>query len=580
MDTKLVVIDGNSILYREYFALSTALRNNQGQPTNAIFGFANQIVKIINELHPTHMVVAFDVSKKTFRNDIFDGYKAHRKPMPDDLRAQLEPLRKMLSLMNIKYLEKQGLEGDDIVGTIAKRFDVPTIIITGDRDTFQLIDDTTVVYRNKKGMSELEKLGENEIKEMFGLSPHQLVYVKALAGDTSDNILGVSGVGEKTALNLIQQYGDLDGVYANIENIKGSLKEKLMKDKEMAYISLKLAKINTNVDISCDLDELKFDYPFGVEVLRFFQENNFKTLLKKTEIFAKIDEQSALSGGTDYYASCVIKNITNAKELTEIIDEIKTAKILAFAKTADEFRLCYNKDEIIIKIKKDLIDDGMDEDEIVSILKPVLEDGGIEKIVFNSKAVMHYLDSVGVNIKNYKDILVAKHLADGKIVKGEEDLFLDDDFKKEFFAKSLLVAKEIYFGELKKQNSEKLYYEIELPLTKILFDMEKAGVKVDLEKLAVLEEKYKAELGELTRKIYLEAGHEFNINSPKQTAEIIYDELHLKNSKKKSTAIEELELIENRHPIVPLIIRHRKVSKFLSNFLVGKPSVVTTAPWS
>ena len=569
METKLVVIDGNSILYREYFALSTALKNNQGQPTNAIFGFANQIIKIINELNPTHMVVAFDVSKKTFRNDIFDGYKAHRKPMPDELRVQLEPLRKMLSLMNIKYLEKQGLEGDDIVGTIAKRFSVPTIIITGDRDTFQLIDESTVVYRNKKGMSELEKLGVAEIKEMFGLDPHQLVYVKSLAGDSSDNILGVAGVGEKTALNLIREYGDLDGVYQNLDNIKGSLKDKLEKDREMAYISLKLAKINTNVDIACELDELKIDFPFGIEVLKFFQENNFKSLLKRQDIFKATSSDLSSLSENDYYSKTEIKTIDNIRSLGLVLDEIKKTKLVSVARGETEWNLCCGKDEFKVKLTRDLLSSGVDDEELLKSLKPYFEDEKIEKVVFNSKAWMHYLDAFDIKLVNYKDILVAKHIADGKIVKSEEDLFLDDDFKKEFSAKSLLVAREIYFSSISQHGMLDLYNNIELPLTKILFDMEKAGVRIDLDKLKSLEDKYKQELSELTQKIYLEAGREFNVNSPKQTAEIIYDELHLKKSKKKSTAIEELELIENRHPIVPLIIRHRKVSKFLSNFLVG-----------
>ena len=567
METKLVVIDGNSILYREFFALSTALKNSQGQPTNAVFGFANQIIKIINELKPTHMVVAFDVSKKTFRNDIFEGYKANRKPMPEELRLQLEPLRQMLKLMNITYLEKQGLEGDDIVGTIAKRFNVPTIIITGDRDTFQLIDETTVVYRNKKGLTDLQKLGETEIKELFGVEPKQLVYVKALAGDSSDNILGVSGVGEKTALNLIGQYGDLDGVYANIENIKGSLKEKLQKDKDMAYISLQLARINTNVDIKCELDDLTFDFPFGAEVLRFFQDNNFKTLLKKTELFAS--ECEAVEEERDKFLGTNIIDVATHSGLEYLVKEASNTQNIGIFESEDSWNVCFGGDEYTLKKNRDLLGNCISDEEFLVALKSIFESKMIEKVVFNSKQFMHKLDRLGIGLSNYSDIMVAKHIVDGKTVKDEKDFFDDIDFDKKFPAKSLLVGRTQLFSQLKNHGMMKLYQEIELPMTQVLFDMEKTGVKVDLERLGELEKKYQTELEELTQKIYREAGHEFNINSPKQTGEVLYDELRLKKSKKKSTAIEELEEIEDRHPIVALIIRHRKVSKFLSNFLIG-----------
>ena len=252
MAEKLVLIDGNSILYRAFFALPP-LALPDGRYTNAVYGFANMIVKTIQDLKPTHLVVAFDVSKKTFRNEIYSDYKVTRKPMPDELRSQIEPVKELLRKMNIKILEKEGLEADDVLGTITKRFsNVESIIVTGDRDTLQLISDKTSIYFTKKGLTDIKVMGLDELHEEYGIEPESIVDLKALQGDTADNIPGAQGIGPKTAIDLIQKYKTIDNVYNHLDELKPGVKNKLETSKDNVFMSLELARINRLVDIKCD----------------------------------------------------------------------------------------------------------------------------------------------------------------------------------------------------------------------------------------------------------------------------------------------------------------------------------------
>ena len=255
MADKLVIIDGNSIMYRSFFALPL-LSNSEGEYSNAIYGFAMQVINIINNVNPKYMVVAFDAAKHTFRNDLFDGYKANRKPMPDELRGQIPALKEMLKLMNITVVEQQGIEGDDIIGIVSKKFlDTETIIVTGDRDSFQLVDDFTSVYFTKKGTSDVKVMTVKELKNEYGVTPKQFIDLKALQGDTADNIPGVAGVGPKTASDLILKYGSIENLYDNIDEISGKLKEKLETNKDMAFLSKKLATILKQGEIDLKISD-------------------------------------------------------------------------------------------------------------------------------------------------------------------------------------------------------------------------------------------------------------------------------------------------------------------------------------
>ena len=281
---EFVIIDGNSLINRAFYALPL-LSNSKGDFSNGVYGFANILIKTILDRNPKYIAVCLDWGKKTFRNELFTDYKANRKPTPEELKSQFPILKQMLKTMGIFYIEKQGYEADDLIGTLSKKFvNVKTVIVTGDKDSLQLIDDKTEVWLTKKGITEIKEMNTVTLKQEMNLEPNQIIELKALMGDSSDNIPGVMGVGEKTALELLYNYKSLDGVYNNIDNIKGKLKEKLIENKSIAYLSRTLATINTNVDIDVKLENLEYKFPFNLETFEFFKNYEFNTLLKKTDL--------------------------------------------------------------------------------------------------------------------------------------------------------------------------------------------------------------------------------------------------------------------------------------------------------
>lgn len=558
MEPNLIIIDGNSILYREFFALPASLRNRNGDPTNAVYGYANIMTKIFTELKPTHMVVAFDVSKKTFRNDLYSEYKANRKPMPDDLRAQIEPVKGMLRLMHVPVIEREGLEGDDVVGSVAKKFKVKTAIITGDRDTFQLIDDTTTVLLNKRGITDVKVVDEAELFEMYGLKPNQMVYLKALMGDSSDNIPGVAGIGEKIALSLVKEFGSLEGIYASLDKIKPAVAAKLQAGKEMAELSLALGTINTNLPLDITLDDLRVSFPYDAKVKEFFEFNNFRSLTAREELYGEAEARQIVEASTVAEAEITIGGLTKVQK------EITKAKLFALEVLDEEATLAVGEKAYRIKFSPLL----GEREQVLKALAPIFEDKEIVKVVFDAKALMHQLAD-GARLENYFDAMLAAHLCYGIIIRTAEDML--DSVGKNWSNHAYALLQS--YPELKKEMAEikvdSLYQKVELPLVRVLYEMEKQGFKVDVDKLDDLARKYNKELLVLEKQIYQEAGYKFNINSPKQMAELIYDKLHLSKSRKKSTGAEVLEKLADRHPIVNMLIRYRKVYKFLSSFIYG-----------
>ena len=560
MSDKLVIIDGNSIFYRSFYALPL-LANSNGEYSNAVYGFAIQILNIINNIKPKYMVVAFDVSKKTFRNDLFDGYKATRKPMPDELRSQKEPLRKMLKLMGIAIAEQEGLEGDDIIGIISKKFlDTETIIVTGDRDSFQLVDSTTKVYFTKKGTSDVKIMGEKELKEEYGVTPQQFIDLKALQGDSSDNIPGVAGVGPKTATDLIIKYGSLDAIYENIDEISGKLKEKLEQNKDMAFLSRKLATIVTKGDLDLKLSDLKYEYPFSAPVLDFFKYYEFKTLMKNTSNFD-------LTKGEKQEENYEFNNYAENKDLQNIIDLIKNNKVFAVFFEKNNIHLSIGQGEICLSVLDDLFSTGVSYIEFFEKFKEIFESTEYEKICFDSKQDMYLLKKYNVTLNNYFDSAVAKYLIDGVPVEEIKDIFFDDSTK--------VIASKLYdFAitskeKIKEEKLQFLFEKVENPLVKVLFSMENCGFRIDSSILESLKEKYNIELKKLEQEIYKLAGKEFNINSPKQLGDVLYEDLALPHKKKKSTSADILEEIADTHEIVRFVLRYRKVAKFLSTYISG-----------
>lgn len=544
---KIVIIDGNSLVNRAYYALP-ALATKDGKVYNAVFGFVNIIVKLISEHKPTHLVVAFDHARKTFRNEIYAEYKGTRKPMPEELRSQITPLKELLTKMGIKILEKEGIEADDIIGTLANRFDYPSVILTGDRDCLQLISSKTEVWLTKHGISDIVSMNERQLKEEMGLVPSQIIDLKSLMGDASDNIPGVPGIGAKTAEKLLAEYKTLNGVYENIENIKGKQKELLIQNENLARLSYTLATININAGIDCTLDDCKFSLPFSGEVLEAFKEYEFSSLIKRQDLFAAEDEKEETPKTLEVKTKTVMINNLNQ------LPKFKTLAVFT-----DENRIELATDETTNYIFGGNLQD----------LKTVFSDENIEKIFHKLKPLLHTFNG---DIKNAQSVSLQSYLVNG-IVKNEDlgKLLSAFDVNMPQNATSLVVIHKILQEKLKELNLLELYKSLELPLTYVLYNMEKAGISVDENVLNELGENFSQELNEISKQVYFLAGEEFNINSPKQLGEILFQKLGLpsKGNKKMSTAVDKLEALKNHHPIIDLLLRYRTMAKLQSTYIEG-----------
>ncbi|MCK9575107.1 MAG: DNA polymerase I [Clostridia bacterium] len=568
----LLLIDGNSLMFRAFYALPP-LSNSRGEYVNAIYGFTNMLVKMITEHKPTHIIVAFDTAKKTFRNALYPEYKATRGPTPTELITQIQPLKNLLKTMKIEIEQREGFEGDDIIGTFSKKFKQKTIILTADRDTLQLIDDSTEVWLTKKGISELERINEATLKEKYFMLPAQVVDYKALLGDASDNIPGVKGVGEKTALSLISEYGSLDNIYKNIENIKGALKQKLIEQKDSAYLSQNLATIRTDLNFDCNFADAVFDFPFSESVKVAFEKLEFKNFLKRDELFKEGGESATiLKSNTE------IVDLKKATQIENLIRDIKLQKFCAIYIDDSGFNFALNKAKnYVLSIKQDLLAESVSYPETIAQFKDILGDSNVKKVVFDSKALKHRLIKENVELNGVVfDVSIALYLIDTKIKAWSIDNVCSYyNLPVQNLAAELLIIRENAEIELKKYNLKKLYYEIELPLVNVLFDMEQSGFKIDVNRLDELSAKYKSELDDLTQMIYHQAGLEFNINSPKQLGEVLFDRLKLNASQKdRSTGVDVLDKLYDKHPVIPLILRYRKIAKLLSTYIDGFKTLI------
>lgn len=543
-----IIIDGNSLINRAFYALPP-LTGKNGKPTQAIYGFVKMLLKL-REYNPTHMAVAFDLRAPTFRHKEFDYYKATRKSMPEDLAVQVPVLKDLLRAMKIAVIEKEGYEADDIIGTMAKAAEMPTYVVTGDRDSFQLIDDDTTVLFTKKGISELDEMTEETLKSAMGLTPSGVIEYKALAGDTSDNIRGVPGVGDKSAGMLIEKYGNVDEIYAHIDEISGSLKRKLIDGKQSCYDSRRLATICTHVPDLPQVKDCPFIFPFAQNVKDMFVLLDFKTLSAKADLFR--------SNGT-----AELEDLE--KEVVENDDE---TDVIGFDWSDDE--VCAGSK--IYKIRRDLLSDGEAEAVVIERIKELCEDENTLKIVADGKSLMYRLRKYNVTLRHFFDVALAQYLIDMSMdYSSAKALIIDYDLS----GNTAACLKRIYniqSEKLKSLGMEKLYYDVELPLVAVLSDMEREGVKVDIKKLDELSAGYGVETAELTEQIYAIAGKTFNINSPKQLAEVLFTDLGVpypQKSKSRSTGAEILEPLRNEYEIVALVLKYRAISKLKSVYLDG-----------
>ncbi|MCL2556079.1 MAG: DNA polymerase I [Firmicutes bacterium] len=540
MKQTFLLIDGNSLINRAFFAVPP-LNSPDGTPTNAVYGFINMLLKAIGDYNPSHICIAFDLKAKTFRHHIYAEYKATRKSMADELAIQLPILKDILIKMNIKIANIEGYEADDIIGTLSKQGD-DVIIITGDKDAFQLIDKRVKVAYTKKGLSLIEIYDEEKFFSEYGFEPNKLIDYKALLGDASDNIPGVEGIGDKGARTLLIEYGDLKGVYEGLDNMKEGLRLKLGKGKDSAFLSYVLATIDTKVPIEFSAEDCIFSMPFGADVKYEFKKLGLNSLLKREELFCS-DENNIQAKKEEIL-------INDIESLNNLVDNFNES-IINFDIKNDIYFKILDRD-YVVKLKEDLLSIGLDYNTALKALAPVLQNKDILKVVYDAKSLIKKLAQNSIFINNYFDTKLACYLLGYSLENNKDYQSLIDD--------------------LKQKNMHKLYYDLELPLVQVLISMEEHGFKLDTKLLYTLGQEFDGRLKGISQDIYKLADKEFNINSPKQLASVLFEDLNIpypKKSKTYSTAVDILEPLAKNYPIAQKILDYRSLFKLNSTYIEG-----------
>ncbi|NMB07707.1 MAG: DNA polymerase I [Tissierellia bacterium] len=601
---RLLVIDGNSLIHRAFYALPL-LSTKDGIYTNGVYGFLTMLYKIEEDYEYDYISVAFDKKGPTFRHEAFDLYKANRDSTPNELSFQFPILKEILNAMNINQIELDGYEADDIAGTLAKlgeEENMEVILVTGDKDYLQLTSDKTEVLLTKKGITQLEKYDKKRIIEEYGITPEQFIDLKGLMGDQSDNIPGVPGIGEKTGIKLLKEFGTMENLYENIDNVKGKkTKESLIEHKNIAFLSRKLGEIITNVPLELSLDELKVQEPDWEKLEELYNKLEFNSLLSKIPE-DKLSNKENSNYETKYK---IVKN----NEYNNIIKEIENSKSFGFKFLFENEH--YIKSEILgigIKTEKNpayfisFLENNIK--DFSKTFKPYFESEKIEKYGHMLKMDIFALLKLGINIKNINfDTMIGSYLLNpaqtnysinelakeylniygtdeeellgkGKNKKSFKDLNIESQAK--YIAMTLdfiSKIKEPIKNKIEEQGMKKLYYDIELPLVEVLAHMEFNGFKVDLSVLEELGNEFQIEIDKLTQDIYTLAGKEFNINSPKQLGEILFDKLNLPVIKKTktgySTDAEVLDKLKGQHDIINKILKYRQMVKLKSTYIDG-----------
>jgi len=569
MQNKFVVIDGNSLAFRAFYGLPP-LYNSEKEPCNAIFGFFKMLINVIQKIEPKYLVVAFDAGKHNFRHNIYADYKGTRGPTPDDLRAQLQPIKDILKEMNIKVVEIPEIEADDIIGSVARKFDGEMILVSGDRDLFQLINERTTLWLNVKGISDILELDIPALKEKYGVDPSQVIDMKAIMGDTSDNIPGVKGIGPKTALKLIENYSTLDGIYEHINEITGKTQQMLIECKDLAYISKTLATIKTDVELDFEKEDCLYDFPFNKNVYNIMSRYDFRTIIQKTSLFDLTDTT------TQQQTTFEEKYLETFEDFLELIGEIKERKEFSLYMSQLSTNIAVDKTEYVLS---NFITSNL---EFYTYLGDILKKENIKKVIYDVKSYKHYFDkcvdftNTKIDIKNYFDVSLAIYIVnEGDSVPDFEKYQVMKALNEHYPACNLLNIKRELQDRLLERNQLDLYNNIELKLVEVLYDMEVEGIKIDVEEIKSLSLKYKKEEDELIQKIISLAGKDFNVNSPKQLQAVLFEDLKLQYKGKKSTNVDVLEAIADQHEIVPYILRYRKISKIVSTYLDGMLQFVT-----
>ena len=584
---KLLILDSNSILNRAFYGVRY-LSAKDGTPTNAIYGFLNILLKLIKEQEPDYICAAFDVKAPTFRHKQYEGYKAQRKPMPEGLAAQMPLAKDVLRAMGVTILEKEGYEADDIIGTVARlceESEISCFIATGDKDDLQLASDKTKVILTvtKSGYNETIIYDDKAVKEKYHVTPTEFIDVKALMGDPSDNIPGVKGVGEKTAMSLIEKHHSIEYIYENIDDIglKGAMLQKMKDGREMAFMSKELATINRNTPIEFNAEECVFDgFENNGELYEILKRLELNSIIKKLDLSGGDNVKENEDIFKDFSYQVGDKNMINGDKVTVVLDfdgdNISSAAVGA------------GNNAVVLNEQDDI--------------KELLEDDSIAKVMFDVKEAIVKLNG-RIDIKNISDdTAIAAYLVDpakneytieklaseyfGTVIEKPEvkQLSLLDDVetdRSEYLAKcavALGVLNECIGDKIKENGQEKLYQEVELPLVTVLAHLEINGFLVDDNQLKEFADKLGEKIDALTNEIYMLAGEEFNINSPKQLGVILFEKLELKPVKKTKTGYatnaDVLEKLRDKHPIVNFIMEYRQLAKLKSTYCDGLRAVV------
>lgn len=584
---KLLILDSNSILNRAFYGVRY-LSAKDGTPTNAIYGFLNILLKLIKEQEPDYICAAFDVKAPTFRHKQYEGYKAQRKPMPEGLAAQMPLAKDVLRAMGVTILEKEGYEADDIIGTVARlceESEISCFIATGDKDDLQLASDKTKVILTvtKSGYNETIIYDDKAVKEKYHVTPTEFIDVKALMGDPSDNIPGVKGVGEKTAMSLIEKHHSIEYIYENIDGIglKGAMLQKMKDGREMAFMSKELATINRNTPIEFNAEECVFDgFENNCELYEILKRLELNSIIKKLDLSGGDNVKENEDIFKDFSYQVGDKNMISGDKVTVVLDfdgdNISSAAVGA------------GNNAVVLNEQDDI--------------KELLEDDSIAKVMFDVKEAIVKLNG-RIDIKNISDdTAIAAYLVDpakneytieklaseyfGTVIEKPEvkQLSLLDDVetdRSEYLAKcavALGVLNERICDKIKENGQEKLYHEVELPLVTVLAHLEINGFLVDDNQLKEFADKLGEKIDALTNEIYMLAGEEFNINSPKQLGVILFEKLELKPVKKTKTGYatnaDVLEKLRDKHPIVNFIMEYRQLAKLKSTYCDGLRAVV------
>ncbi|MFV0380193.1 MAG: DNA polymerase I [Anaerorhabdus sp.] len=577
---KMLIIDGNSVLYRAYYATFKArlMSTSNGTPTNAVYTFIKMLDKITDSIKPDYFFVAFDAGKKTFRNEMYSEYKSNRKPTPDDLVVQFSIVREFLDSVGIKRFEKQNVEADDIIGTLAKKCkDISVSIVSSDKDLYQLVDENISILSTVKGVSNYDVINLDTLMEKNGILPFQVCEVKALMGDKSDNIPGVPGIGEKNAVELIKKYNNVENLIKNVDDLSENRKKNILDHTEEITLYKKLTTINTSVDLPFEVEDCSYD-PNFTELYSFLMKYEMKSLAVNYEKY--MDKEIILDEKFEVVSSVPSSFFVNetflAIDYTQ--EDLNASKLMGIS-------LMNNDVCIYITIE------NLQKDE--NLIKWLNSDN--KKISYDVKRVIKEFSKLNIATSGFVfDTMVSAFLCNSNITSWERlrhsykffqinnltDLYgtiarpktpeLKDRVKfvseRNYFNKILYDKTKI---KLTEYNMDSLFYDVEMKLINILFDMEEEGFTIDIGILNDISEETLNKLNDISNKIYTLANHEFNINSPSQLAVVLFDELNLPCVKKRSTSIEVLEALQSSHPIIDEIMEQRTLQKLYSTYAEG-----------